>query len=152
MLCEMCGNEVASTSRVRIEGSVLQVCPECARFGAAVDPPPAPAPAASAAGPARPRSFSPTVAGRGPRRLEERDLYTEIGELELADDWGQRVRRARESLTWTPEELAKRLNEKKSVVLKIETGDIHPPDSLVRKLEHLLKVRLRAEPEAGPSA
>ena len=55
---------------------------------------------------------------------------------------------AREALTWNPEELAKRLNEKKSVVLKIESGGFHPPDALVRKLEHLLKVRLRAEPEA----
>jgi putative transcription factor len=82
--------------------------------------------------------------------MEERDLYQEIGELELAPDWGQRVRRAREQLTWTPEVLGKKLNEKKSVVLKIESGSIHPPDALVRKLEHLLKVRLRAEPE--PSA
>ena len=85
-------------------------------------------------------------AGR-PRRLEERDLYQEIGELELAPDWGHRVRLAREALGWNPEELGKRLNEKKSVVLKIESGTLHPPDSLVRKLEHLLKVRLRASPE-----
>jgi putative transcription factor len=147
MLCEMCGNEVDSTSRVRIEQSVLQVCPACARFGTPLDPPP------KAAEEAPPRS-----AGRGtgvamarpaprPRRLEERDLYTEIGELELALDWGQRVRKAREGLVWTPEELGKRLNEKKSVILKIEAGDLHPPDALVRKLEHLLKVRLRADPE-----
>ncbi|HTT15847.1 MAG TPA: multiprotein-bridging factor 1 family protein [Thermoplasmata archaeon] len=150
MLCEMCGNDVVATSRVRIEKSVLQLCPSCARFGTPIDPPPAPL-ATPAAGPAPARpvaSGGATRSGRGPRRLEERDLYQEIGELELAADWGQRVRRAREALAWTPEELAKRLNEKKSVVLKIESSDIHPPDALVRKLEHLLKVRLRAEPEA----
>jgi putative transcription factor len=79
--------------------------------------------------------------------MEERDLYTEIGELELAPDWSRRVRVAREALAWTPEELAKKLNEKKSVVLKIESGGFHPPDQLVRKLEHLLKVGLRADPE-----
>jgi len=146
MLCEMCGNEVETTSRIRIEQSVLQLCPNCAKFGSPVDPPP-PA-AAAVARPARAGvpPAPPRLAPRG-RRLEERDLYTEIGELELASDWGQRVRRAREALTWTPEELGKRLNEKKSVVLKIESGAIHPPDALVRKLEHLLKVRLRAEPE-----
>jgi len=150
MLCEMCGNEVDSTSRVRIEQSVLQLCPACMKFGTPLDPPPPPAAPASASRP-RPASAAPPRAPR-PRRLEERDLYTEIGELELAPDWGQRVRRAREGLTWTPEELGKRLNEKKSVVLKIESGDFHPPDTLVRKLEHLLKVRLRAEPQAGPTA
>jgi putative transcription factor len=149
MLCEMCGNEVVSTTRVRIEQSILQLCPACARFGTPVDPPPKPAeeaPRSTGRGPAAP---VPRPAAR-PRRLEERDLYTEIGELELALDWGQRVRKAREALTWTPEELGKRLNEKKSVVLKIEAGALHPPDALVRKLEHLLKVRLRADPEPKP--
>jgi putative transcription factor len=151
MLCEMCGQDVESTSRVQVEQSVLRLCPACAKFGTAIDPPPAPLPSEDA--PVR-RSPGPPPARSAPRarRLEERDLYTEIGELELAPDWGQRVRKARDALAWTPEELAKRLNEKKSVVLKIESGAMHPPDSLVRKLEHLLKVRLRAEPERGPPA
>jgi len=151
MLCEMCGNEVEATSRVRIEQSVLQLCPSCAKFGTLLDPPPAAASGPPSAAARRPASSAVLRAPR-PRRLEERDLYTEIGELELAPDWGHRVRKAREALTWTPEELGKRLNEKKSVVLKIETGDLHPPDALVRKLEHLLKVRLRADPAAEPTA
>jgi putative transcription factor len=149
MLCEMCGTEVESTSRIRIEQSVLQLCPACAKFGTPLDPPP-PAAAPAPGSPHRRPAPSATRSAAGPRRMEERDLYQEIGELELAPDWGQRVRRAREQLTWTPEVLGKKLNEKKSVVLKIESGSIHPPDALVRKLEHLLKVRLRAEPE--PSA
>jgi putative transcription factor len=151
MLCEMCGNEVESTSRIRIEQSVLQLCPACAKFGTPLDPPPPPAKSPTSPSRRAPSSVGARPAPRG-RRLEERDLYTEIGELELAPDWGARVRKAREGLLWAPEELAKRLNEKKSVVLKIESGSLHPTDALVRKLEHLLKVRLRAEPEAGPSA
>jgi len=152
MLCEMCGNEVESVARVRIEGSVLRVCPSCARFGQPLDPPPAPA-APPPTVPVRSRPMAP--ASRpvgGARRLEERDLYGDIGELELASDWGKRVRVAREALGWTPEALGKKLNEKKSVVLKIESSAFHPPDALVRKLEHLLKVRLRAEPEASGAA
>ena len=146
MLCEMCGSEVASTSRVRIEQSVLQLCPACAKFGTVLDPPPAAAPPTGSGAPRR-GSTPATRAAAGPRRLEERDLYQEIGELELASDWGRKVRVAREALGWNPEELGKRLNEKKSVVLKIESGSLHPPDTLVRKLEHLLKVRLRATAE-----
>jgi ribosome-binding protein aMBF1 (putative translation factor) len=85
----------------------------------------------------------------GTRRLEERDLYGDIGELELAPDWPKRVRGAREALGWTPEDFGKKLNEKKSIVLKLESGHFHPPDALVRKIEQLLKVRLRAEPGAA---
>jgi putative transcription factor len=147
MLCEMCGNDVETTTRVRVEGTVLALCPACARFGTPVDPPPAapapPRPEPSFTGPA-------TRVGRTGRRLEERDLYVEIGELELAPDWARRVRIAREAIPWTPEELAKKLNEKKSVVLKLESGGFHPPDQLVRKLERLLKIRLRAEPGPAP--
>ncbi len=149
MLCEMCGNEVDSTSRVRIEGSVLNVCVNCARFGKAIDPPPAPAPTGSAARSAH-VSGSATRSSGSPRSLQERDLYQEIGEMELAPDWPKRIRVAREALKWTPEDLGKKLNEKKSVVLKLESGSIHPPDDLVRRVERLLKVRLRADP-ATPS-
>jgi uncharacterized protein (TIGR00270 family) len=149
MLCEMCGKEVESTSRVKIEGTVLRLGPECARFGEPLDPPPAPV-ATAVTAPARPRStgVAPRVAG-GARNLEERDLYREIGELELAPDWSKRVRVAREAHGWTPEEFGKKLSEKKSVVLKIESGNIRPTDALVRKIEHLLKIRLRADPEAA---
>ena len=151
MLCEMCGKDVVATSRVRIEGSVLALCPDCARFGQPIDPVPGPAP------PEAPARGSPPL-GAGARltaprrRLEERDLYTEIGELELAPDWGKRVRQAREAHHWKPEDLGKKLNEKKSIVLKIESGSFHPPDALVRKLEHLLKIRLRAEATVGSPA
>lgn len=147
MICEMCGKDVPQTSRVRLEGSVLSLCSECARFGTLVDPVPLPSTAASAEVRFRP-STGATRAGAPRRRLEERDLYQEIGEMELAPDWNKRIRLAREAHLWTPEELGKKLNEKKSVVLKIESGHFHPSDALVRKIEHLLKVRLRATPES----
>ncbi len=149
MLCEMCGKEVDLTSRVRIEGSVLNLCPDCARFGKALDPPPAPARAASPSGLRRTAyAGGASRAGGGGRSLQERDLYTEIGEMELAPDWAKRIRVAREAHHWTPEELGKKLNEKKSVVLKIESGSFRPADDLVRRIERMLKVRLRADPTA----
>jgi ribosome-binding protein aMBF1 (putative translation factor) len=68
--------------------------------------------------------------------------------MELAPDWGRRIRVAREALLWTPEEFGKRLNEKKSVVLKLESGSFRPPDGTIRKVERLLRIRLRADPES----
>ena len=61
-------------------------------------------------------------------------------------DWSHRIRQAREKLGWTPEEFGRRLNEKKSLVLKLENGSFRPPDGTVRKVEHLLKIRIRANP------
>ena len=150
MICEMCGKETESLSRVRVEGSVLRLCADCSKFGVVLEAPPTPiavrVPAAGAG------SVSPGRQAPRGRSLEERDLYKEMPDMELAPDWGKRIRVAREKLTWTPEDLAKKLNEKKSVVLKLESGNFHPPDATVRKIEHLLKIRLRAEPEAGVKA
>jgi putative transcription factor len=148
MLCEMCGKEVPLTSRVRLERTVLNLCPDCARFGEPIDPVPvAPRPSPAASRPPMGGGASRPAPTR--RRLEERDLYQDIGEMELAPDWSRRVRAAREARTWKPEDLAKKLNEKKSIVLKIESGGFRPPDALVRKIEHLLQIRLRAE--EGPA-
>ena len=147
MLCEMCGKEVESTVRTKVEGTVLRLCPDCSKFGEILDPPPTPAATSTSAARARPPVAGATRPAGGGRRLEERDLYTDIGEMELAPDWPKRIRVAREKLAWTPEVLGKKLNEKKSVVLKLESGGIRPSDALVRKIEHLLQVRLRADPE-----
>ncbi len=147
MLCEMCGKDVELTSRVKVEGSVLRLCPECARFGTPLDPAPT---VVSVPSPGRSVAYSGATAHArgGSRPMQERDLYQDIGEMELAPDWTKRIRVAREALRWTPEEFGKKLNEKKSVVLKLESGAIHPPDDLVRRVERLLKVRLRADPTA----
>ncbi len=74
-------------------------------------------------------------------------MFLEMGELELAPDWGRRIRIAREGRQWTPDDLARKLNEKRSLVLKLESGNFHPTDALVRKLEHHLGIRLRADAE-----
>jgi putative transcription factor len=139
MICEMCGADVEQATRIRLERSVLSVCPKCAKFGQPVDPP------APSAGPGR-ATVVPLNRGRpslSGRRVVERDVYSEMPDLELADDWARRIRVAREALGWTPEDLGRKLNEKKSVILKLESGSFRPPDALVGKLERLLKVRLR---------
>jgi putative transcription factor len=142
MLCEMCGQDVPLTNAVRVESSVLQLCPNCSKFGVAVAPPVLPAGSAPP-----PTAGAPRPYARAGRRVEERDLYTELPEMELAPDWGKRIRVAREALAWTPEEFGKRLNEKKSLVLKLESGSFRPPDATIRKIERLLRIRLRADPE-----
>jgi putative transcription factor len=146
MICEMCGEDVDALSQVKVEGSVLSLCADCSRFGVVITPPTAPPPVAPRPGSSQ-AALGPVRFATPGRRMEERDLYKELPDMELASDWPKRIRVAREKLTWTPEELAKRLNEKKSVVLKIESGGFHPPDAMVRKIEKLLQIRLRADPE-----
>jgi len=61
---------------------------------------------------------------------------------ELAADYDDRIRTARESAGLTQTELANQLNEKASLIRKIEHGDILPSDDVQSKLEHKLEISL----------
>jgi putative transcription factor len=61
---------------------------------------------------------------------------------EVVQDYDDRIRDARESEGLTQEELADQLNEKASLIRKIERGDVLPSDSIQRKLERGLDIDL----------
>lgn len=61
---------------------------------------------------------------------------------EIATDYDDRIRQARESRGLSQEELAQSLNEKASLIRKIERGDIMPPDSVRKKIERKLDISL----------
>jgi len=136
MICELCGADVPRTKNVAIEGTILAVCSNCARFGDEVMTPVV-----------RRTSMPPIIAQRleaRRRRLTPRDVYAQAaGEEELAEDFPARIRRAREERGWKQADLGAKINEKASVIAKLESGTITPGDALVRKLEKELGIRLR---------
>lgn len=64
--------------------------------------------------------------------------------LELIGDYPKRVRHAREKLGLSHEDLGKKINEKVSLLKKIETGKMKPTQRLAEKLERTLKIKLFA--------
>lgn len=64
---------------------------------------------------------------------------------ELATDYDERVRSAREKKGLSQSDLANELNEKASLIRKIERGDTLPSDRVQSKLESFLEVDLNAE-------
>lgn len=65
-----------------------------------------------------------------------------VPDFELVEDYGLVVKRRREELGMTQEDLAKRLKVKLSYIKKVEAGKIIPEYSLVIKLEKILGVKL----------
>jgi putative transcription factor len=61
---------------------------------------------------------------------------------EVVQDYDDRIRTAREAEDLTQEELADQLNEKASLIRKLERGDVLPSDSVQRKLERALGIDL----------
>jgi putative transcription factor len=63
---------------------------------------------------------------------------------ELAQDYDDRIRNARESTDMSQEDLANELNEKASLIRKLERGDVLPSDEVRTKLERKLDINLTA--------
>jgi putative transcription factor len=132
MQCEICGAEIkGSPNRILVDGSSLDVCKSCARFGKAEDKwSPVPRKMAPVE-----RSFAPV---RKPRPA--RDEFREMPDI--VPDFGRKVREARESLGLDPEKLGVRIKEKSTLIRKIEREEIIPEDSVRKKLEKELNIKL----------
>ncbi len=139
MRCEMCGKDVPYLKTVLIEGTVLRVCEECAKYGEEVGEK-----EARKYAPAR-GSIAEGLAMREKRMREKDILDTEEA---LVPDFADVIRRTRQKMGISQEELAKKINEKKSVIGKIESGELIPNEELRKKLERSLNIHLTAKVEA----
>jgi putative transcription factor len=132
--CEVCGRKIFSKPfRVVIEGAKLTVCSECSKHGTATWEEP------------KPRVTTPkpktTLQPLNIQSKKPPETTVDIG-LELIEDFALKIRQAREKLGLSHDDLGKKINEKVSVLKKIETGKIKPDNVLATKLEHTLKVKL----------
>jgi len=112
----------------------MMVCGKCARLGTPYNEPAKPK--------ITPRKTAP-IGAAVTRKPSHKASTPKIDEsLELVEDYGGKVREAREKLGLTHEDLGKKIGEKVSVLKKIETGKMVPDNLLARKLEHALQIRL----------
>lgn len=131
----MCGSTVTRTQRAVVERTILNVCSNCERFGKVLS-----APAARDA----------VVPGNVPMAMEKRkrqqapsDVYaTEAMSLEMVPDFAQRIKLAREKKGWTRQDLGGRVGEREPTIARIEAGALHPTDSVAKKMERELGIRL----------
>jgi len=69
--------------------------------------------------------------------------------VEVAQDYDDQIRTAREGAGLSQEELANRLNEKASFIRKLEHGETLPTDEMQKKLEGELDIDLSASGAGG---
>ncbi len=136
MICEMCGNEVPLTKPVFIEGSKLNVCPNCSKFGdehRSQKSGSAPAPSASV--------IEQRLQKRE-QRMQVKDVYRGSEMTQLVDDYGDVIRKARIAKGMDLEQFAASIYEKKGTLSKIESNNLVPDDKMVKKLEKALGIKL----------
>jgi putative transcription factor len=134
MRCEVCGNKIHNDPITAIiEGARLTVCVECSKHGKVVTEDDY-APKTKPAG--KPPLHAPILVQR-----KKPEAKVEITQ-EIIEDYSTKIRQAREKLGLTHEDLGKKINEKSSVIGKLETGKMEPSNILAAKLEHALKIKL----------
>ena len=118
MNCEICGKE-APLFKTAIENTELTVCKECSNFGKVIE----------------------QKKLEHPKQKKPVTQSEEIIEL-IVQDYGEKIKRAREELNLKQEEFAQKIAEKESVIQNIESSHIKPSMELARKIEKFCHIKL----------
>ncbi len=138
----MCGKDVPNTLSMMVEGTKLNLCPSCAKFGDSH----------GSSNRSDNGAYPFTGANRAAieerlekreKRMQTRDIYAANGGTELISDYGAVVRKARQKAGMNEEDFARSINEKKGIILKVESQSLVPDDKLVTKLEKALNIKLK---------
>lgn len=135
MICEMCGKNVTFLRKVTIEGVALEVCSECAKFGV------------------ESKKEAPKEQGPKPiiaQRLEDRekrgrprDVLERLDKEDIVEDFAKRIRIAREKAGLSQKDLAMKINERVTILSKIESAQMRPDEKIIAKLQKELGIVLK---------
>ena len=131
MNCDMCGKET-QLYVATVEGAKMQLCKECSSYGKVF-------------GNVKTKEEKIQEEQRIKQILDKgtKSRFKDFETHEtLATNFGQIIRKKRESLQITQEEFAKMLNIKMSEIHHMEHGDFRPPIELAKRIEKALKVTL----------
>jgi len=130
--CEICGRKGVKAI-VLVEGARLTACGGCARGKKIL------------------YFLEEREAPGGPVEVPRK--RTEETE-EIADDYAERIKKARQKMGLSTAVVAERINEMESYLDRIERGKITPTFAVAKKLEKELNIKLieKVQPSIAPSA
>lgn len=120
--CELCGRTEENLFRTLIEEVELSVCQDCSKFGKVLGP----------------------IRRETPNQIKKTGPQEEKVAL-LVENYADIIRKKRDSMGLTQKDFANKLNEKESIIHKLETGAFEPSLVLAKKLEKALGIRLIEE-------
>ncbi len=117
--CEICGKQAKLISII-IEGSMLQVCKDCAGFGKTV-----------------------LIPEKPQIKEKQKPVKIKIEEtILITKEYPKLIKDAREKSNLKQKDLAEKAGEKESVIHQLESGILEPSLILAKKLENILKIKL----------
>ncbi len=120
--CELCGKKTEQLIKVKIDSTTMNVCKECSKYGKKIETP-------------KTNFFR---GGFRNRNKNDKDATEEF----VVKNYGTLIREARERQNLKPEDFAKKINEKESLLRKVESGNHKPSIPLARKIEKFFHIKL----------
>ena len=125
--CDLCGKAEENLVRAAIENAELNVCPDCTKFGKILAP-------------LKRQAYTDNPKNNA-AKPEEKEEKVKL----LSEDYSESIKKARQAMGLSQKDFAARINEKESVIHKLETGALEPPFSLAEKLEKILGIKIIEE-------
>ncbi|MFX1501131.1 MAG: multiprotein bridging factor aMBF1 [Promethearchaeota archaeon] len=130
--CPICGSIIWDKGqKVLLEGAKITVCYNCAQHGVKIQKPPKTTHVS--------KSYSQDRRTPPKRQIRNRGL---TDEYELIPDYAKKIRNKRSSLELNQDQFAQKLNEKPSLIRRIETGKVEPNIKLAKKIEEVYKIKI----------
>jgi len=119
--CPICGREVEKLYTIELEGTLIEVCESCASEYGHIQ---------------KLETLKP-----------KKKIVKKEDQLELVPNYYDLIRLKREEKGLTRKEFAQILNEKESVIKRIEDGRMRMDDNLAKKIEKILGIKLFYRPK-----
>jgi len=119
--CTLCGKEVLKIFKARVENSETEVCENCLKYGIKIE------------------EISLVKKTPAPKKLKQEHV--------LKTQYGKLIANARTKKGLERKKFSKQINEKESVVRRIENQEIRPDNKLMKKIEKFLEIKLTELPK-----
>ncbi|MFX1327665.1 MAG: multiprotein bridging factor aMBF1 [Promethearchaeota archaeon] len=129
--CPICGSIIwGKGQKVLLEGAKITVCPNCAQHGTKIQKT------------HKIMQYNQSSRKRkyySKQQVSKKDI---IENVEIIPDYAKKIRNVRNSLGLNQDQFAQKLNEKPSLLRRIEAGKVEPTIKLAKKIETVCKIRI----------
>jgi putative transcription factor len=156
--CELCGKQTEDKKKVMVENSVFNVCMACSKRGKPIEsnsnfrtsihgkntriPAKSTSPYSSSTPTTKQNPFSTRIKSMPRNKPPPLKKINLTDEMILDPEFPKVIRDARNKKGITHDQLGQKINEKVTLLKKIETGTIKPDEILSKKLENFLGIKL----------
>ncbi|MFW9950680.1 MAG: multiprotein bridging factor aMBF1 [Candidatus Thorarchaeota archaeon] len=136
--CQICGGLIWGKGvHVMLEGAKITVCQSCAQYGIKIQEKKT-----------KLTSNQKIHKESVQKRKQQPDYSKEFDKFEIVADFAKIINNIRNNLGLNQDKFAKKLNEKPSLLKRIESGKVEPTIQLAKKIEKVYGVKLIKEIES----